>query len=208
MKQARTRSVILLVLTIITLSSVFSPLGASASYYGRDRLRIFEGPNPTGEILYTIERAPYLGGSSWWIFIGPYRSYAPAYTFTNEHVYEGGSIYYSPVVATFRSDRAFLGPNILGPAVLRLAGGRLFEGASFRGPILFNFHGKRMFAGPNPAGEIVANATRDIEGFDGPLELMLGLLFTDLLEEEPFPPEPPGPTPLPPPLPTPPLPPF
>ncbi len=148
-------------------------------------------------MLYTIERVPFVRVPAWWVFRGPSSYYPPAYTFTNDRVYEGNALFYGPILATFRNDLAYLGPSIVPPAVLRLASNRLFPSASLRGPILFNFHGRRMFAGANHTGEIVAYVTEDIAGFDGPLELMMGLLFTGQLQETPPPPTPPPPPPPP-----------
>lgn len=203
MRQIRARIVLLSLLTFVVLAGLLGAPDVSASHFRRDRIRIFGGPNPAaGPLLYTIERIPFLDEPAWWVFAGTPNYAPPAYAFTEDHLYQGSSVFYGPILATFRNDVAYLGAYVFSPPVLRLAGNRLFEGPSLRGTILFTFHGERMFAGPNHAGEIVANATRDIDDLEGPLELVLGLLFTGQIQETP-----PPPTPIPPPPPTPPPPP-
>lgn len=189
-----------LAITAIVVLGFFGLHKVYASH-PRETVRLYAGPNPRGELRWTIERIPFVSQPAWWIFEGPSNTYRALYTFTQDRLFEGNG-FYGPILATFNHGTAYAGPHFFGPALFHLSGGRLFEGASTRRRILYTFRNDRVFLGGSTSGEIVLNASRDISSFTGPLELVIGLLLSEQLPKPtPTPTRPPPPTPPPPPPP-------
>ena len=187
------RGALLLMFAVIVLAGSHGPPSASASHR-LEKVRIYEGANPRGELLWTIMEAPYFGQPAWWIFEGPSSYYPPLYTFTRNALFEGNGLY-GPILFTFDHDTVYVGPNVVGPALFHLSRERLYEGRNTTGDILYTFRRNRVFEGANTAGAILLNATMDISSFSGPLELVIGILLSSQIPEPPAPPTPPPPPP-------------
>lgn len=191
----RLRSALVVAVAVLVLAGSLGPQNASASHR-LEKVRIYAGPNATGELLWTIQEAPFFVQPAWWIFEGPAYYYPPLYTFTEDDFFEGSGLY-GPILFNFDHDTVYLGPSVLGPALFHLSGDRLYEGRNTIGRILYNFRRTRVFEGANATGDIVLNTTMDISSFSGPLELVIGILLSDALQEPPEPPTPPPPPPPP-----------
>ncbi|MFQ5854415.1 MAG: hypothetical protein ACE5LU_02050 [Anaerolineae bacterium] len=199
MMKKRLRTVVSVMFVMLVLGSVRAPFDVSA-FHPRERIKLYAGPNKTGDLLWTIERIPFFYQPAWWVFEGPPNYYPPVYTYTEEHFFEGSGLY-GEILFTFDNDTAYAGPNILWPPLFHFEGNRLYEGRSSRGRILYYFFGERVFEGANATGEIVLNATDDILSFPGPLPLVIGVLLGGQIPEPtPEPPPPPAPPPPPPPF--------
>lgn len=190
------RSVILVLFAVAVLGGFGMPRDASA-FHRREQIKLYSGPNKTGELLWTIQRVPFFFQPAWWIFRGSPSYYPPEYTYTEEHFFEGSGLY-GEILFTFDHDTVYAGANIFGLPLFHFEGSRIFLGRSSRGPILYFMSGERVFEGANASGDIVLNATEDILSFPGPLELVIAILLSDQLPE-PAPP-PPAPPPPPPPF--------
>ncbi len=197
MTKRSVRIVLLVILAAIALVGSLGPRDVSA-YHRLEKVRIYSGPNATGDLLWTIQEAPYFSQPAWWIFPISPSYYPPVYTFTEDAFYEGNDIY-GPILFSFHHDVVYIGPNFWGPALFNLRRGRYFEGRSTNGQILYTLGRQRVFEGPNPTGEILLNTTMDIEAFSGPLDLVLGILLSEELPAPQLPPPVPTPPPPPPP---------